>query len=157
MASIAKHFDVSIKVQAPFTTKSITSTDNKRIHETTELKYQSPKNIEVTSNLLFEEAPVEVTATDRVMQSKERFKTLIDDFNELKQLAENRSKNFTYNYDILNLEQENIANAEREIFGDATGSISFGRYQDLLDFEVLLNKVIKEKTIQNGGAFNAVA
>ena len=157
MASITLSFDVKISIVRPYITKNITDTDLGRITQTTNLKYEtlqtlSPQSSGTVSNTISNEEVLSSLA-----KSLEELDEIYDDFAQLEKKAGEALEKIVFSYDVLSTENELLANAERAIFGSASGVITYSKYQKLLELEQIFNREIQERMVTNGGTFNVVA
>lgn len=157
MASITLSFDVKISIVRPYITKNITDTDLGRITQTTNLKYEtlqtlSPQSSGTVSNTISNEEVLSSLA-----KSLEELDEIYDDFAQLEKKAGEALEKIVFSYDVLSTENELLANAERAIFGSASGVITYSKYQKLLELEQIFNREIQERMVTNGGTLNVVA
>ena len=153
MATISKSFDVKISIVRPYVTKNLSQDDLFKINETTALKYESlkstaPQGLAETSELSDEEV------SNYLADSVKELDDIYDNFDDLTKQAEKELNSIVYTYDVTLPENELIANAERALFGSASGVITFAKYKKVLAFEQIINREISEQMINNNGVLN---
>jgi hypothetical protein len=157
MASVTLSYDVKIVVVRPFITKNLSDTDLSRINKTTTLKYETlttnaPQAIGSGFSVIDDEEVL--SALD---QSIAELDEIHDEFDDLAKRAEEALKNIVYTYDITLPENELTAQAERDLFGSATGVITFEKYKKLMELEDIINVEIQERMINNGGKLDVAS
>lgn len=157
MASISLSFDVKISIIRPYITKSLGGNDISRINETTNLKYESlktltPQALGTPSNEINDEEVLSF-----LDQSIKELDTLSENFGDLAAKAEQALKDIVFTYDVKKPEYETLANAERSLFGFASGIITFAKYKQLEELERIVNEEIQNRMIENGGKLDVVA
>lgn len=157
MTPISLSYDAKITIVRPYITKNITDTDLSRITQTTNLKYEtlqtlSPQSLGVVPSDIPEEEVLSY-----LDESIKELDQISDDFGQLAQKAEEMVKNIVFTYDISLPENEMMANAERAIFGSATGIVTYEKYKRLVELEEILNREIQERMVMNGGTLDVVA
>jgi hypothetical protein len=154
MASISLSFDVRINIIRPFITKNISENDLGRITQNSALKYESLKTNVTQGSLDSGEDTDELSPMDKLDESIKQMDSIYDDFNNLAEMAERDLNKIVFTYDPSLEENELIANAERELFGSASGVITFQKYKKVLAYEQILNREMSEKMVNNGGMLN---
>lgn len=157
MATITQSFDVKITIIRPYITKDLSSEDISRIRQTTNLKYESLKTLTPQGTKQIEELPTDEEVLSYLEQSVNELDQIHKDFDDLTTRAEESLNKIVYTYDVSNPDNEITANAERTIFGSASGVITFAKYKKLIEFEEILNREIQERMINNGGTLDVVA
>lgn len=153
MATIKKFFDIKINIVRPYITRNISDSDSLKINQTTSLKYETlktlaPEGVAVTSELSDEEV------SGDLLDLSKRLDKLCESFEDMMARAEKTLKQIVFTYDVTLPENETIANAERNIFGSASGVITFEKYKKVLDFEEILNRELLERMIENNGVLD---
>ena len=157
MATITQSFDVKISIIRPFITKNLSDQDNSRIVQTTNLKYESLKTLTPQGIKSDEALPSDEEVFNYIKQSVDELDLIHDSFGELAAMAEEALNKIVYTYDVEDPDQELTAEAERTLFGSATGIITFAKYKKLAEFEEILNREISERMTNNGGVLDVVA
>jgi hypothetical protein len=153
MATVNKSFDVKINIVRPYITKNISEADFAKISQTASLKYETLKTTAPENTLSTSELSDEEGAGNLSVLSK-RLDKLCENFEDLMERAERSLKEIVFTYDPSSPENELIANSERDIFGSASGVITFGKYKKILDFEEILNRELLERMIENNGVLD---
>lgn len=153
MASIEKMFDVRINIIRPFITKNIGDDDLSRITQNNNLKYESLKS-SAPQGSIQEDTVGDYEALDGLTEAINEMDSIYDQFDDMSAMAERDLNKIVYTYDISLEENEMIANAERLLFGSASGVITFAKYKSVLAYEQILNREISETMINNGGTIN---
>jgi hypothetical protein len=156
MASISFTYDVKISVVRPYVTKNLSTDDLSRISQTTILKYEKQQTIAAS----YTEQVQSLNDNDIVTQLETSLKELDaihDEFDDLAKQAEEALKGILFSYDVTLPENESIANAERALFGSATGVITFAKYKQLNELEEIVNRELQERMIENNGILDVVA
>lgn len=156
MASVSLSFDVKISIIRPYITKSLGNNDISRINETTNLKYESlktltPQSLNTTESISEEEV---LSFLDESVQALD---SLHQDFDDLASKAEQALKDIVFTYDVKDPQNETLANAERSLFGFASGIITFAKYKQLDELEKVINEEIQNRMLENGGTLDVVA
>lgn len=157
MASIALSFDVKISIIRPYITKNLNGNDLNRINQTTNLKYESLKTL--TPQALGTQLDVvdDEAVLSYLDSSLKELDQIHQEFDDLSQKAEEALKAIVFTYDIALPENEPLANAERSLFGFASGIITFAKYKKLEELEQIINREIQERMVENGGTLDVVA
>lgn len=153
MALITTNYDVKINIIRPFITKNISEVDLSKITQTNTLKYEALKTTAPQSSLE-DVIRNEISPLDSLKESIEHMDSIYNQFDDLAALAEKDLNKIVYTYDVSLLENELMANAERALFGSASGVITFAKYKKVLAYEQLLNRQISENMINNGGVLD---
>lgn len=153
MATINKSFDVKVNIVRPYITKNISDVDSLKISQTTSLKYETLKTLAPEGTAATSETTEEESSGDLLDLSK-RLDNLCDSFEDMMARAEKVLKQIVFTYDVTLPENETIANAERDIFGSASGIITFEKYKKILDFEEILNRELLERMVENNGVLD---
>jgi hypothetical protein len=153
MSTVTKSFDVKINIIRPYITKNLSDNDFTKINQTTALKYESlktktPEGIASTEEYSDEEL------VDYLSDSVKELDDIYDNFDDLTKQAEKELNAIVYTYDVSLPENELIANAERVLFGSASGVITFAKYKKVLAFEQILNREISEQIVNNDGVLD---
>jgi Asp-tRNA(Asn)/Glu-tRNA(Gln) amidotransferase C subunit len=150
MASIAQSFDVKINIIRPYITKNLSQNDLQKINQTTALKYQAQKTTS-PQGALEDITTSNEEVSNYLVDSVKELDEIYDSFDDLSIQAEKDLNKIVYTYDINLAENELIANAERILFGSASGVITFAKYKKVLAFEQIINREIQERMVNNGG------
>lgn len=153
MTPIATSFDVRINIKRPFITKNISADDLSKITETSSLKYESLKTVGPQGYSDTVE-PSSQQGLDSLSAVMEEMDAIYDEFEDIASKAAEEMNKIVFTYDISLQENEMIANAERALFGSASGVITFAKYQKILSYEQVLNRQISETMASNGGMLN---
>jgi hypothetical protein len=156
MTDITSSYDVKISIVRPYVTKNLSNNDLARISQTTNLKFEKAQtiNAEYTEHLV---VLTDDEIIDQLEVSLKELDALHDDFDDLAKQAEDALKGILFTYDVTLPENELIANAERALFGSATGVITFAKYKQLSELEEILNREVQERMIENNGQLDVVA
>jgi hypothetical protein len=150
MASVTQSFDIKISIIRPFITKNISQDDFQKITQTGTLKYESLKTTAPQGTL--EDAPsTNEEVSNYLVDSIKELDDIYDNFDDLAAKAEKDLNKIVYTYDVSLQENELIANAERILFGSASGVITFAKYKKVLAFEQIVNRELQERMVNNGG------
>ncbi len=150
MASITQSFDVKISIIRPFITKDLSRDDFDKITQTTTLKYETPKT-KTPQGALSGPPLSDEEVGSYLADSIKELDQIYDEFDDLAAKAEKDLNKIVYTYDVALAENEMIANAERALFGSASGVITLSKYKKVLAFEQIINREIQEQMISNGG------
>ena len=153
MTPITTSFDVRINIKRPFFTKNISADDLSKITETSSLKYESLKTVGPQGYSDTAE-PSSQQGLDSLSAVMEEMDAIYDEFEDIASKAAEEMNKIVFTYDISLQENEMIANAERALFGSASGVITFAKYQKILSYEQVLNRQISETMASNGGMLN---
>lgn len=158
MATVTDDFDVKIRVVFPFLTKSLPKDDNQRINATGNFNFEPPPQVDTATGSTVGTSPIQETNKE---ERKEELRTglinLLERFDKIQSAMEKRSKHITMEYDPEITENEVLANAEIEIFGSASGSITYKKFEEVLAFHEKINKYIAHLSIENKGTVGRVA
>lgn len=157
MATIIQSFDVKISIIRPYITKNLSDQDSSRIVQTTNLKYESLKTLTPQGVKSEEAVPSDSEVFDYLKQSIAELDQINNDFGDLEKMADEALAKIVFTYNVEDPENETIAEAERTIFGYASGSVTYSKYQTLLDYEQILNREIQERMVNNGGTLDVSA
>lgn len=157
MAAVTLSYDVKIVVVRPFITKNLSDTDLSRINQTTTLKYETliTTNPQALSSGVISINDEEILSA--LDQSIAELDEIYQEFDDLGKKAEEALKSIVYTYDVTLPENELTAQAERDIFGSATGIITFEKYKKLIELEDIINREIQERMINNGGKLDVAS
>lgn len=150
MASITQSFDIKISIVRPFITKDLSRDDFNKITQTTILKYETPKTTS-PQGVLEGPPPSDEEAGNALADSIKELDKVYDEFDDLSARAEKDLNKIVYTYDVSLPENEMIANAERALFGSASGVITLSKYKKVLAFEQIINREMAEQMTNNGG------
>lgn len=153
MATVSKIYDVKINIIRPYVTKNISVTDTVKINETTALKYETLKTVTPEGSLQ-EPGYTDEEVVNYLSNSIKELDEIYDAFDDLSKRAEKELSDVVYTYDISLPENEMIANAERSLFGSASGIITFAKYKKVLAFDQILNREISERMVNNNGVLD---
>lgn len=157
MTFLEKSFDVKISIIRPYITKEMKDSDLSRINQTTNLRYESLSIVgpqSLGSGLSEMEEEEVLSYLDESIKELDEIYNRFDDYSKR---SEEAIKNIVFSYDVSKEENEITANAERSIFGSATGLITFQKYKKLIELEEILNREIQERMIDGGGTLDVVA
>lgn len=158
MTDISKSFDVQISVVFPFLTKSLKDKDSKTIKASGSFNYQSPPQVNTAVgakvSINYEKAE---SIDERVSRMKRELSQMIDDFDRVKKVLEERSKHIALRYDPELAQNESLADAEETLFGTASGNVDFNMYKSVLEYEEKIDRYISHQSIESEGAFGGVA
>jgi hypothetical protein len=157
VATITQSFDVKISIIRPYITKNLSDQDSSRIVQTTNLKYESLKTLTPQGVKSDEALPSDEEVFNYLNQSIAELDQLANDFEDIEKMADEALNKIVFTYDVEDPQYELVADAERAIFGSATGSITYSKYQKLLEFEQILNREIQERMVNNGGTLDVSA
>lgn len=157
MSSVAQSFDVKISIIRPYVTKNLSTEDLSKINQTTKLKYESLKTNAPQFSSFQNEEPSDMEILSLMDSSIAELDSLIEDFDDLSKKAEEAMDKIIFTYDPDDSENELIANAERSIFGTASGIITYSKYKTIRDYEEILNRELQERMTNNNGILDGVA
>ncbi len=151
MSVVTKTFDVRIDIKRPYTTKNISTDDFSKIIQTTTLKYESLKT---TSAQAPDQDQLEPETENPLAKAIAETDQLYEGFEDLAAQAEKDLNSIVFTYDTSLPENELIAEAERSLFGSASGVITFSKYKKVLAYEQIINRQISENMVTNGGTLD---
>lgn len=158
MAYIEKTVDVLIKVVHPFLTKSLSSKDSSRLKATGTFNYVGQEQVDIgQSSLSSDNFSQDKTAQDKAEEIQDGLKKAINDINRIQEAIAKKANHIVFRYDPELAENEAIAQAEEDIFGFASGVITYEKYVAILEFEEKINKFISHMSIENEGNFSVSA
>lgn len=158
MATVSDNFDVKIRVIFPFLTRSLPVDDNTRINATGNFNFEPPPQVDTAQGLIVSESPVkEKTRKEKADDVKKDLCDLLLEFDKIQDVIKRRSKHITLKYDPELTKNEALADAEIEIFGQASGRITYDMYEQVLAYQEKINKYISHISIENGGQLDSVA
>jgi len=158
MAQITQNFDVKIRVVHPFLTKSLSDSDTTRIAATGTFTFTPQPQVDTAQASLASEGFEQDDALqDKVEKVKGDLLKAIDDISRIEEAIRKKAGHITYNYDPELAENESIANAEEDIFGVASGRITYDMYVATLKFEEKINKFIAHMSMESDGEFSVPA
>jgi hypothetical protein len=158
MAVIIENFDVKIRVVFPFLTKSLPKNDSSRINATGNFNFSPPPQVDTAQGLVLEESPVKgQNYTERVDNLKSGLDQLMIDFDKIQDIMRKRSQHLILTYDPELTENEALANAEIDLFGSASGRITYQMFEQVLAYQEKINKYISHLSVENGGTVERVA
>jgi len=158
MAAVTTDFDVKIRVVFPFLTKSLPQDDNERINATGNFNFEPPPQVDTALGHAVSESPVQETnKKERREELKTGLTGLLDRFDKIQDAMRKRSKHITMEYDPEVTENESLTNAEIEIFGSASGSITYEKFEEVLAFHEKIYKYIAHLSVENKGTVGRVA
>lgn len=158
MAIVSEDFDVKVRVVFPFLTKSLSTDDNQQINATGNFNFEPPPQVDTAQGLGTGESPVtETTAEDRAEGLKNDLGDLLKRFNRIQEAMKKRSQHIILRYDPELTENEALANAETDLFGVASGAITYAMYEQVIGYEEKVNKYISHLSIENEGVLNGRA
>lgn len=157
MAQFTKSYDVKINVIFPHITKTMPDKDSQRIQQTTFFKYE-PQKVLPQSTVAFQEIiPVEQSNEDKAEEIFQQLEDLQGEFKRAENFAGQGLQGLVYTYDINDPVNESLVIAETAIFGVATGIITYDKYKKLLNLISVVDEMILDATIQNGGNLNVAS
>jgi hypothetical protein len=154
MALISKTFDAKINVIFPHISRSIPSKDSDRIRATNFFRYESQKTVQTQGGSVAAIEEVELTNSSRLDIIDSELKELKKDFKKIEEHADKAFEGLVYTYNVQDESNEHIENAERNIFGDATGLITFSKYKQAKELLEAVDEIIRERMVRDGGEFN---
>jgi len=156
MALIQKSFDVKINVVYPHISKTIPEKDSERIQTTNFFKYESQKTVQQPDLSLYQPDSEEEAKTNenRLEALDGELEQMEGEFKRLENRADKAFANYVYEYDLTDPASEDVANAEEALFGVATGVITQAQYKKVLELLDVLDEVLVDATIANGGTLN---
>lgn len=158
MAAVSEKFDVKIRVVFPYLTKSLPKNDNERINATGNFNFNPPPQVDTAQGSILGSSPIrEINNEERVSNLKDGLDNLLGEFDKILEVIKKRASHFTLVYDPELTENEALANAETDLFGLASGKITYAMFEQVLAFEEKINKYISHLSIENGGTVGRVA
>jgi len=156
MAAISENFDVRIRVVFPFLTKSLPKDDSERINATGTFNFDPPPQVDVAQGQAIGASPVKETSPkDRAKNLKDELVDLLAGFNRIQEAVRRRSQHITFKYDPELAENEALANAEADLFGTASGAITYDMFDKVMEYNEKIDKYISHLSIENEGVLNA--
>jgi len=152
MAIVTKSFDVKIDIKRPYITKNLSNDDFSKIIQTTTLKYESLKTTAPQAATQVDEAEEETG--NPLAEAIKETDQIYEEFEDLASQAEKELNSIVLTYDPSLPENELIAEAERNLFGSASGVITFSKYKKVLAYEQIVNRQISENMVENGGTLD---
>ena len=158
MTIISEDFDVRVKVIFPFLTKSLSDSDSERINATGTFSFDPQPQVDTTESVQATTQEVkEANPTDRIENLTEDLCTLENRFERIEQTFAKRASHIVLEYDPELSENESLANEEHDIFGVASGKITYNMFREVLKYQEKINKFISHKSIENAGALSGAA
>jgi len=158
MAQVTNNFDVKIRIVHPLLTKPLPSTDRNRIQATGSFTFEPPPQVDVGQGPVSSlDLRQDEALEDKIQSVRNGLEKAIDDIDRLEELLRKRSGHITFRYDAELADNEDIALAEEDIFGFASGAITYDMYMGVLKFEEKINKFISHMSMENEGAFRVSA
>lgn len=156
MAQISFKVDTKIKVIFPFMTKGLKGKERSRINTTGAFKFEPRPQVD-TSQGAQSRLNVREPASDRERAKKlgENLGNLLEEIARIKKVFRKRSQNIILEYDPGLTENEPLTDAEETLFGNASGTVTYEMFEQVLDFEAKLNKWLGHQSIANGGQLSA--
>lgn len=153
MQKIQKNFDTKITVIFPTISRTIPLKDSNKIRETNFVKYEPQKAVTqvAVSSAVIEESPSN-WMTDAIKDMSE----LESDFARIEDVADKQLRDKIFKYDIKDPRNDALLEAEMEIFGQVTGVITYDMFKEVLLLKDVVQEMISNHTIENGG-FKIVA
>ena len=143
MATISEDFDVKIRVIFPFLTKSLPADDSERISATGTFNFDPPPQVDTAQGAAVNENRVKETpAADRVTSLKGELEDLLAGFDRIQEAMKKRSNHIILRYDPELTQNEALANAEADLFGVASGKITYQMYEQIVEYQEKINKYI---------------
>lgn len=158
MAAVSENFDVKIRVVFPFLTRSLPKNDNDKINATGNFNFTPPPQVNTAQGLAVSENLVKAPSySDRISNLKNGLSGLMNDFDKIQDVIRKRCKHIVLVYDPELTENEALANAEIDLFGVASGRITYEMFEQVLSYQEKINKYISHLSVENGGAVGRVA
>lgn len=158
MAAITESFDVRIRVVYPLLTKSLPKDDSKRINATGNFNFEPPPQVDTTQGLAAKSSPVKsIGVEERVDNLKNGLDALLVDFDRIQDMMRKRAGHITLEYDSELTQNEALANAEAELFGGASGQITYSMFEEALALQEKVDKYISHMSVENDGVLNGAA
>jgi len=158
MAAVSESFDVRIRVIYPRLTKSLPEDDSKRINATGNFNFEPPPQVDTAQGLAAESSPIKEKSTEeRVDNLKKGLDGLLIDFDRIQDMMRKRAGHIVLEYDPELTQNEALANAEAELFGGASGQITYSMFEQTLALQEKVNKYISHMSIENDGVLNGAA
>lgn len=152
MAIVTKSFDVKIDIKRPYITKNLSNDDFSKIIQTTTLKYESLKTTAPQAATQVDETEEETE--NPLAEAIKETDQIYEAFEDLASQAEKELNSIVFTYDPSLPENELMAEAERNLFGSASGVITFSKYKKVLAYEQIINRQISENMVENGGTLD---
>ena len=158
MASINFNADVKIKVVFPNLTKGISSSSRAQVTDTGAVKFEPRPQVDATRVAgLQGEFTEEIPQNERVEQLGQDLDTLIDEARKILKAFKKRAKRIQLEYNPDAPVNEALVEAEENVFGTRSGTITMDMYDQMLDLEERINKWLTHQSILNGGVIDGVA
>ena len=158
MAAISDNFDVKIRVVFPFLTKSLNTDDSSRINATGTFNFSPPPQVDTAQGTAVQSSPVKATPVqERARVLKGDLEDLLAGFNRIQEAMRSRAQHIVLKYDPELAENEALANAEVDLFGFASGAITYNMFNQVLDYQQKIDKYISHLSIENEGVLSAAS
>jgi hypothetical protein len=158
MALISFNADMKIKVVFPPLTKSLSGGDRNKIGQTGTFKYEPRPQVETAQAINTETNFTPSTPEqDRFQKLGEDLDDLIAQAEKIEKVFRKRAAGIAFEYDVNNIQNESLIEAERDIFGVASGRVTYAMYEEILALEEKINKWISHQSIINDGSLGGVA
>lgn len=154
---ISKRFDVKINTIRLKRNKDLSEKDSNRIERKKDFIFTPQKTITEIPQFSRKDSIELQSNSDSLTDIISELNEIQSNFQRLEEMNDRGISNFLYQYNTLDPQKELIKNAEEEIFGTASGAISYSKYKELLALSNIIDELLIERTIQNGGLINAVA
>ena len=155
---ISDSFDVKIRVVFPRITKSLPDKDSEQISAIGAFTFSPPPTVDTTTSAAATSSlSQQVAEDDDVEKLKNDFNDLLADIERIEKVFAKRTGHIKLEYDPERVENDALATAEENIFGGASGVITYDMYKKVIDFQQKINKFISHQSIENEGMLSGVA
>ena len=158
MTPVNFNSDFRIKVVFPFLTKGLKTDERERIEATGTFSFTPRPQVD-TSTATTNKVTLKEGQTDRERAAKisNQLGDLLEEIEKIKNVFRKRAQNIILEYDPVLTENEALADSEETLFGFASGTITYEMFEQVLDFEVKVNKWLSQRSMANGGQLSDTA
>jgi len=155
---ISEYFDVKIRVIFPRITKPLPEKDNAQINAVGNFNYEPPKTVASTSDVIADnDIFIPKTNKEKVENLKNTLSDLENKFEKILKYINKKCKHIVLEYDPNLTKNEALAAAEAELFGYASGAITYDMYEQTVRFQEKIDRYISHLSIENNGRLESVA
>lgn len=150
MDYVSKSIDVKIKIVYPQISRTIPNKDSAKIRETNFAKYEPQKTIAAVQSTAAVFTPKQ-EEDEWTKSITNEMKELEYDLARLERMADKKLKDKKYTYDVKDPKNDPLLEAEKAIFGSASGVITYDMFKEVLCLKDAIDQMVAEETIVNGG------
>ena len=151
-----KTIDVKIRVVYPQISKNIPSKDKDQITATKTLKYEKRPVLATASSSLLSSSPtVEVSPIEeQVAQIKKEYQDLSSEINRFLEETDKELSGLFLQYDLEDEKNDMLAMSEEDLFGVASGTITYEMFLKVQEFYSIAKKELADR-VEFSGELNA--